>query len=41
MYRAYDHGVKLAIIDSENPNLFPSLNIPRNTAMGLIRNGVR
>ena len=41
MHRAYDHRLKLAIIESENPNLFPQLQIPRNTAMEWIRNGIR
>ena len=41
MHRAYDHRLKLAIIESENPNLFPQLQIPRNTAMEWIRNGIK
>ena len=41
MHRAYDHRLKLAIIESQNPNLFPQLQIPRNTAMEWIRHGIR
>jgi putative transposase len=39
-YRAYDHRVKEMISESGDPDLFPSLNIPRSTAMSWINKGV-
>ena len=39
-YRAYDHRVKEMISESGDPSLFPSLNIPRSTAMSWINKGV-
>ncbi len=39
-YRVYDHRLKRLIVDSENPNLFPSLSIPRSTARQWIRHGI-
>jgi transposase InsO family protein len=40
-YRIYDHRIKQAIAKARNPDLFPSLNIPRSSAMTWIREGVR
>ena len=41
MHRVYDHRLKLAIIESENLDLFPQLQIPRNTAIQWLRHGIR
>jgi putative transposase len=38
-YRYYDHRLKQLIVNSNNPNLFPGLQIPRSTAMQWIKNG--
>ena len=40
-YRAYDHRVKQMIFESGHPDLFPSLKIPRSTALTWIRRGVQ
>lgn len=40
-YRAYDHRVKEMICESGDPTLFPSLNIPRSTAISWIKKGFR
>ncbi len=39
-YRVYDFRLKQLIIESENPDLFPSLKIPISTARGWIRHGI-
>jgi putative transposase len=39
-YRAYDHHVKEMISESGDPSLFPTLNIPRSTAMSWIKKGL-
>lgn len=40
-YRSYDHGIRNAIAETGNPDLFPALDIPRTTAESWIRKGVR
>jgi len=39
--RTYDHRIRAAIIASGEPNLFPTLAIPRSTASAWIRRGAR
>jgi putative transposase len=39
-YRTYDHRIKEMIVESGDPSLFPSLDIPRSTATSWIRKGL-
>lgn len=39
--RTYDHRIRAAIVASADPNLFPTLNIPRSTASAWIHRGAR
>ena len=41
MGRAYDHRIKMMIVQSGDPNLFPDLAIPASTAKHWIRHGVK
>jgi hypothetical protein len=39
--RTYDHRIRAAIVASGDPNLFPSLDIPRSTASAWLHRGAR
>lgn len=40
-YKKYDPLVQKMIIETQNPNLFPELSIPRSTALYWIRKSKR
>jgi transposase InsO family protein len=40
-YRSYDHRVRNASAKSQNPDLFPELNIPKSTAKSWIQRGIK